>query len=258
MKYIILIFSLIFVLACSSNKKNISFKDERFAKEYASIIEAKDSIAKESTFREIIPFLESKLHFFDSSAYYSSKIKWDLAEEYLLDHLVDGNDTALSKCSYLVNNVLELDVSNSFLKNELNITQLVADSLETSLNNADSRSAKELLFIDLFMKFPYERKIVGSWIQPIPGQAGKTQGIEFKTDGTASSINMQTLKYETWTWNKKGGKIILSGKSIGNGQTFSFADTFVVQKLNWDSLVLRKGEINMRYARLNVEDKHYK
>jgi len=70
--------------------------------------------------------------------------------------------------------------------------------------------------------------IVVSWIQSIPGQAGKTQGIEFKADGSASSINMHTLIFETWTWNKGRGKIILTGKSIGNGQTISFKDSLVV------------------------------
>ena len=101
-------------------------------------------------------------------------------------------------------------------------------------------------------------QIVGSWIQPVPGQAGKTQGIAFKADGTASSINMHTLKYENWARNKDGSKIILTGESIGNGQTIIFRDSLIVQKLTRDSLVLRKGKINLRYSRLKVEDEHYK
>ena len=45
--------------------------------------------------------------------------------------------------------------------------------------------------------------------------------------------------------------LILSGKSIGNGVTGSFADTLGMVKLTEDSLVLRRNALTLRYARDN-------
>jgi hypothetical protein len=109
-----------------------------------------------------------------------------------------------------------------------------------------------LVFFVLISCNQNENVIVGSWIQPIPGQSGKVQGIRLDSDGKASSINMQTLLYETW--EQQGEKIILTGKSIGNGQTILFSDTLKVDKLTADTLVLRKGNFERVYIR-NVQDK---
>ena len=62
----------------------------------------------------------------------------------------------------------------------------------------------------------------------------------------ASSINMATLQYETW--ESKDGKLILTGKSIGNHRTLSFTDTLMIEKLTQDSLILSKGDYVLRYA----------
>ena len=40
--------------------------------------------------------------------------------------------------------------------------------------------------------------IIGSWVMPIEGQPGKTQGIKIEEGGNASSINMATLVYKHW------------------------------------------------------------
>lgn len=92
-------------------------------------------------------------------------------------------------------------------------------------------------------------KLTGSWVQPIPGQSGKMQGMELKSDGTASSINMHTLVYESWS--RKGDNLILKGKSIGNRQTIDFADTLIIEKLTADSLVFSWQEMKMRFSRQN-------
>jgi hypothetical protein len=89
--------------------------------------------------------------------------------------------------------------------------------------------------------------IVGSWVEPIPGQTDQVQGIRLEADGKASSINMQTLLYETW--EQQGMELILTGKSIGNGQTISFSDTLDIGELSSDSLVLKKGNFELRYSR---------
>ncbi len=40
--------------------------------------------------------------------------------------------------------------------------------------------------------------IEGSWVEPVPGMSGMQQGFVLDGDGSASSINMATLKYEAW------------------------------------------------------------
>ena len=66
----------------------------------------------------------------------------------------------------------------------------------------------------------YEKKIPGSWCEPIPGRAQDVQGIKFQKDGKASSINMATLQYKSWKIN--GKTLILEGESTGNRQTLHF------------------------------------
>lgn len=77
--------------------------------------------------------------------------------------------------------------------------------------------------------------IVGSWVQPIPGQDG-VQGFTLKEDGSAESVNMATLQYETW--KAENEQLYLSGKSIGNGQTIPFTDTLEIKSVTADSLTL--------------------
>lgn len=89
--------------------------------------------------------------------------------------------------------------------------------------------------------------IVGSWVEPVPGMEGQVQGIKMEEGGTASSVNMATLVYESW--KQEGTKLILTGKSIGNGQTIEFADTMNIKKLTPDSLVLDNQGMEIRYAK---------
>lgn len=91
--------------------------------------------------------------------------------------------------------------------------------------------------------------IEGTWVEPVPGMEHITQGFRLESGGRASSVNMATLQYESW--KRDGSLLILSGKSIGNGVTGSFADTLVMVKLTEDSLVLRRNALTLRYARDN-------
>lgn len=88
--------------------------------------------------------------------------------------------------------------------------------------------------------------LIGEWIEPIPGMANKTQGFKLDKKGKASSINMHTLKYEKWKQLKDS--LILEGKSIGNGQTLSFSDTFLIKKISADSLILQKDKLILNYT----------
>ena len=91
--------------------------------------------------------------------------------------------------------------------------------------------------------------IEGSWVEPVPGMPGMQQGFVLDGDGSASSINMATLKYEAW--KKVGNRLLLSGTSIGNHQNISFTDTLTIEKLTQDSLILKRGELLLRYAKTN-------
>lgn len=93
--------------------------------------------------------------------------------------------------------------------------------------------------------------IWGTWVEPVPGMEKQMQGVRFEANGVASSVNMATLLYEQW--KKDGETLLLSGKSIGNGQTIAFTDTLHIVKVTTDSLVLSQGEHIIRYVR--QEDK---
>lgn len=89
--------------------------------------------------------------------------------------------------------------------------------------------------------------IEGKWVEPIPGMENQMQGINLEKGGRASSINMATLQYEKW--EKKGDKLILSGKSIGNHETNSFMDTLTIEKLTESDLTLKKGSLTINYQK---------
>lgn len=95
--------------------------------------------------------------------------------------------------------------------------------------------------------------VKGSWVEPVPGMADMLQGFTLEPGGKASSINTATLQYDTW--EQKEELLILSGKSIGNRQTLPFSDTLTIEKLTPDSLILRKGDLTLRYSRSKEEGK---
>lgn len=89
--------------------------------------------------------------------------------------------------------------------------------------------------------------IVGAWVEPVPGMEGQVQGVKMEEGGIASSVNMATLVYESW--KQEGDQLILTGKSIGNGQTIEFVDTMEIKRLTADSLVLDDRGMEIRYSK---------
>lgn len=87
-----------------------------------------------------------------------------------------------------------------------------------------------------------EVSIEGKWTEPVPGMSDQTQGFMLENGGKASSINMATLQYNQW--KREGNTLILSGESIGNGQTISFNDTLEIQELTNEKLVLKRNNGN--------------
>ena len=52
--------------------------------------------------------------------------------------------------------------------------------------------------------------------------------MQLNADGTASSVNMYTLVLESW--KREGDKLILTGKSVGNGINIAFTDTLTIDR----------------------------
>ena len=96
--------------------------------------------------------------------------------------------------------------------------------------------------------------LTGNWIEVMPVNRNIVQGITLDADGKAKSIGMATLQYEKW--KAEAGKLILWGKSIGNGQTIDFSDTLTIIKATSDSLLLGKdGMYRISYYKVsNIED----
>lgn len=96
--------------------------------------------------------------------------------------------------------------------------------------------------------------LTGNWIEAMPVNRNIVQGVTLDANGKAKSIGMATLQYEKW--KAEDGKLILWGKSIGNGQTIDFSDTLNIVRATADSLLLDKyGMYRISYYKVaNIED----
>ncbi len=97
-------------------------------------------------------------------------------------------------------------------------------------------------------------KFDGNWIEVMPFSIDVVQGMNLNPDGKAKSIGMATLQYERW--KAEDDKLILWGKSIGNGQTIDFSDTLTIVSVTADSLLLDKhGRYRIKYYKVaSMED----
>lgn len=96
--------------------------------------------------------------------------------------------------------------------------------------------------------------IAGCWLCPIDGQEGQ-QGFVLFPDGSARSVNMYTLSFNSWS--QEVDRLILSGESIGNGQTIRFTDTLTIMPgSNRDTLRLRpaNGGKELVFARGETDE----
>ena len=87
----------------------------------------------------------------------------------------------------------------------------------------------------------------GTWVENVPNMPNLKQGFVLEEDGTAGSVNMATLQYNSWQQN--GNELILSGKSIGNHQTIDFTNRYKIQKLTEDTLVLQSDSRTYTYKK---------
>lgn len=82
---------------------------------------------------------------------------------------------------------------------------------------------------------------VNTWLEPVPAQFGRQQGFILDEDGSAESVNMATLEYESWQVADR--KLTLRGRSIGNGGTFPFEEVWNVVMVSKKKLVLQRGGV---------------
>ncbi|HVI46529.1 MAG TPA: lipocalin family protein [Chitinophaga sp.] len=91
-------------------------------------------------------------------------------------------------------------------------------------------------------------KLIGKWVQPIPGQEPDKQGIQLNSDGTATSINMHTLIYEKW--ELKGDTLIMWNHTTGVKAAGPGIDTTIVKQVTDSTLILLgNGGMELSYTR---------
>ena len=104
-----------------------------------------------------------------------------------------------------------------------------------------------LLLVSCAGSASYEN-LPGHWIESMPANPQIVQGIRLDADGGAASIGMHTLRYVGW--ERHGDRLVLRGRSIGNGQTLDFSDTLEIIRLDADTMSLGKeGRYRVDYAR---------
>lgn len=143
---------------------------------------AKKAVAKVTTITKIGTIKEASMHFL--------KLNVVAVKPTSLDIIIDDN-TDLSKAYLMEGNIAEVTYK------------------KTSTGNV---ATKILGSEDYYFA-------VGKWTKPDPISKGKEMGVELDVNCEASSINMATLPYTRWELQGEPGKLILFGKSIGNGQT---------------------------------------
>ena len=87
--------------------------------------------------------------------------------------------------------------------------------------------------------------LVGTWIQPQTNFT-QEQGFELRKDGTASDINVDYVRYESW--EKKGDFLILKGKNIGSIKK-DFSDTLKIEKVDKNELILSQSGYSVTYKK---------
>lgn len=75
---------------------------------------------------------------------------------------------------------------------------------------------------------PTYAEAVGTWTTPDPNDPSQVMGIEILVEGEAKSIGMATLVYTSWELQDEAGRILLKGRSVGNGQTLDFTQTGLI------------------------------
>ena len=77
---------------------------------------------------------------------------------------------------------------------------------------------------------PTYAEAVGRWIRYDEENPAISMGIEIRVEGEAVSINSATLLYSGWELLDEADKILLRGRSVGQGESFDFSQTGVITR----------------------------
>jgi hypothetical protein len=91
------------------------------------------------------------------------------------------------------------------------------------------------------------QSIIGTWVEPNPVNNLEVQGFELKADGSAASINMATLLYQSW-WTR-GDSLWLVTQSIGNKTSSVDTMSYAIRICTDEQLVLVSESREISYQR---------
>lgn len=103
-------------------------------------------------------------------------------------------------------------------------------------------------------KFPLvlsheEKKLMGSWVEPIPENEKEYHGFTLLSDGTAMSINTGELLYKAW--EIRGNELSLMVESFGEGLSSEDMETYIFEQISENTLLLKIGKTIFPYKRVN-------
>ncbi|SMO72853.1 Lipocalin-like [Chryseobacterium rhizoplanae] len=85
-------------------------------------------------------------------------------------------------------------------------------------------------------------KLIGKWLQPIPGMESEKQGFELYENGVATSLNIHTLQYDKWMVSQD--TLFLWYHTEGVQQVSNGVDTLIIKKLDVNNLVVSSAGTN--------------
>lgn len=77
---------------------------------------------------------------------------------------------------------------------------------------------------------PTYAEAVGTWMLHNEEHPEWSMGLEIRVEGEAVSINSATLLYSGWELLDEADRILLKGRSVGNGESFDFSQTGIIAK----------------------------
>lgn len=142
-KFFLFICSLFILFSCNSarNQSNAdTIGRKEMIKQYDILLQEKEN---KDTYDEIIPLLESSLNEFKESDTLYNKIKLELASYYILEYLMENNDSSFYKAKQMLACALEFDVNNEFFERELSFDGQKTDSLREIIKTIEKDAKGE-------------------------------------------------------------------------------------------------------------------
>ena len=93
-----------------------------------------------------------------------------------------------------------------------------------------------------------QHALLGSWVEPKYDDQTAYQGFTLLADGTMRSINTDLFSYKSW--EIRGNQLSLWVESFSEGFTSQDMETYVLEKVSADTLLLKIGESVFKYKRL--------